>query len=73
MGIVIVLEDWVIVGYWVVVYVVYIEWGSLIGIGVIILDNVCIGVGSIIGVGVVVIKDVFFWFLVMGVLVKIIK
>nr|WP_155706517.1 gamma carbonic anhydrase family protein [Gloeocapsopsis dulcis] len=53
-----ILEDHVTVGHRAVVHSAYIERGSLIGIGAVILDGVRIGAGSIIGAGAVVNKDV---------------
>lgn len=57
-GMATVLEDHVTVGHRAVVHSAYVERGSLIGIGAIILDGVRIGAGSIIGAGSVVTKDV---------------
>jgi carbonic anhydrase/acetyltransferase-like protein (isoleucine patch superfamily) len=53
-----VLEEYVTIGHRAVVHSAYVERGSLIGIGAIILDGVRIGAGSIIGAGSVVTKDV---------------
>ncbi|MEA5507394.1 gamma carbonic anhydrase family protein [Halotia wernerae UHCC 0503] len=53
-----ILEDHVTVGHRAVVHSAYIERGSLIGIGAIILDGVRVGTGSIIGAGAVVTKNV---------------
>jgi carbonic anhydrase/acetyltransferase-like protein (isoleucine patch superfamily) len=53
-----ILEDHVTIGHRAVVHSAYIERGSLIGIGAIILDGVRVGAGSIIGAGAVVTKDV---------------
>ncbi|MES1023276.1 gamma carbonic anhydrase family protein [Gloeocapsa sp. BRSZ] len=53
-----ILEDYVTVGHRAVVHSAYIERGSLIGIGAVILDGVRVGAGSIIGAGAVVNKDV---------------
>ncbi|MBD2387748.1 gamma carbonic anhydrase family protein [Cylindrospermum sp. FACHB-282] len=53
-----ILEDHVTVGHRAVVHSAYIERGSLIGIGAIILDGVRVGAGSIIGAGAVVTKNV---------------
>lgn len=53
-----ILEDHVTVGHRAVIHSAYVEQGSLIGIGAIILDGVRIGAGSIIGAGSVVTKDV---------------
>lgn len=53
-----VLEEYVTIGHRAVVHSAYIERGSLIGIGAIVLDGVRVGAGSIIGAGAVVTKDV---------------
>lgn len=53
-----ILEDHVTVGHRAVVHSAYIERGSLIGIGAVILDGVRVGAGSIIGAGAVVTKNV---------------
>lgn len=53
-----ILEDHVTVGHRAVVHSAYIERGSLIGIGAVVLDGVRVGAGSIIGAGAVVTKDV---------------
>jgi carbonic anhydrase/acetyltransferase-like protein (isoleucine patch superfamily) len=53
-----VLEDYVTIGHRAVVHSAYIEQGSLIGIGAIVLDKVRVGSGSIIGAGSVVTKDI---------------
>lgn len=53
-----ILEDHVTVGHRAVVHSAYIERGSLIGIGAVVLDGVRVGRGSIIGAGAVVNKDV---------------
>ncbi len=68
-----ILEDYVTVGHRAVIHSAYIERGSLIGIGAIILDGVRVGAGSIIGAGAVVTKDIPPLSLVMGVPGKIIK
>ncbi|MDJ0734124.1 MAG: gamma carbonic anhydrase family protein [Nostocaceae cyanobacterium] len=68
-----ILEDYVTVGHRAVVHSAYIEHGSLIGIGAVILDGVRVGAGSIIGAGAVVTKDVPPKSLVMGVPGKIIR
>ena len=65
-----VLEDYVTVGHRAVIHAAYIEQGSLIGIGAIVLDGVRIGAGSIIGAGSVVTKDVPPKSLVVGVPAK---
>ena len=62
-----VLEDYVTVGHRAVIHSAYIERGSLIGIGAIVLDGVRVGTGSIIGAGAVVTKDVPPLSLVVGV------
>lgn len=62
-----ILEDCVTVGHRAVVHSAYIERGSLIGIGAVILDGVRVGAGSIIGAGAVVNKDVAPRSLVVGV------
>lgn len=53
-----VLEDYVTVGHRAVIHSAYIERGSLIGIGAVILNGVRVGAGSIIGAGAVVSKSV---------------
>lgn len=53
-----ILEDHVTVGHRAVVHSAYIERGSLIGMGAIVLDGVRVGAGSIIGAGAVVTKTV---------------
>lgn len=65
-----ILEDHVTVGHRAVVHSAYIERGSLIGIGAIVLDGVRVGSGSIIGAGAVVTKDVPPRSLVVGVPAK---
>lgn len=65
-----VLEDHVTVGHRAVVHSAYIESGSLIGIGAVVLDGVRVGRGSIIGAGAVVNKDVPPLSLVVGVPAK---
>jgi carbonic anhydrase/acetyltransferase-like protein (isoleucine patch superfamily) len=65
-----ILEDHVTVGHRAVIHSAYVEQGSLIGIGAIILDGVRIGAGSIIGAGSVVTKDVPARSLVVGVPAK---
>lgn len=66
-GQVTVLEERVTVGHRAVVHGAYIERGSLIGIGAVILEGVRVGTGSIIGAGSVVTKDVAPFSLVVGV------
>ena len=65
-----ILEDHVTVGHRAVVHSAYIERGSLIGIGAVILDGVRVGAGSIVGAGAVVSKDVPPRTLVVGVPAK---
>lgn len=65
-----ILEDHVTVGHRAVIHSAYVERGSLIGIGAIILDGVRVGTGSIIGAGSVVTKDVPPRSLVVGVPAK---
>ncbi|HEY9781252.1 MAG TPA: gamma carbonic anhydrase family protein [Leptolyngbyaceae cyanobacterium] len=65
-----ILEDYVTVGHRAVVHSAYIERGSLIGIGAVILDGVRVGSGSIVGAGAVVSKDVPPRSLVVGVPAK---
>jgi carbonic anhydrase/acetyltransferase-like protein (isoleucine patch superfamily) len=62
-----ILEDHVTVGHRAVIHSAYIERGSLIGIGAVILDGVRVGAGSIIGAGAVVTKDVPALSLVVGI------
>jgi carbonic anhydrase/acetyltransferase-like protein (isoleucine patch superfamily) len=68
-----VLEDHVSVGHRAVIHSAYIERGSLIGIGAIVLDGVRVGAGSIIGAGAVVTKDVPPLSLVVGVPGKVVR
>lgn len=68
-----VLEDFVTVGHRAVIHSAYVERGSLIGIGAIVLDGVRIGAGSVIGAGAVVTKDVPERSLVMGVPAKLVR
>lgn len=65
-----ILEDHVTIGHRAVVHAAYIEQGSLIGIGAVVLDGVRVGAGSIIGAGAVVSKDVPPRSLVVGVPAK---
>jgi len=53
-----ILADHVTVGHRAVIHSAYIERGSLIGIGAVVLEGVRVGAGSIIGAGAVVNKDV---------------
>jgi carbonic anhydrase/acetyltransferase-like protein (isoleucine patch superfamily) len=68
-----ILEDHVTVGHRAVVHSAYIESGSLIGIGAIILNGVRVGKGSIIGAGAVVTKNVPPGSLVMGLPGKVVR
>jgi carbonic anhydrase/acetyltransferase-like protein (isoleucine patch superfamily) len=68
-----ILEDHVSVGHRAVIHSAYIERGSLIGIGAIVLDGVRVGAGSIIGAGAVVTKDVPPLSLVVGVPGKVVR
>lgn len=68
-----ILEDRVTVGHRAVVHSAYIERGSLIGIGAVILDGVRVGTGSIIGAGAVVTKDVPSLSLVVGIPGKVLR
>lgn len=68
-----VLEEYVTVGHRAVVHSAYVERGSLIGIGAIVLDGVRVGTGSIIGAGAVVTKDVPPRSLVVGIPGKVIR
>ncbi len=65
-----ILEDYVTVGHRAVVHSAYVERGSLIGIGAVLLDGVRVGAGSIIGAGAVVNKNVPPRSLVVGVPAK---
>lgn len=65
-----ILEDYVTVGHRAVVHSAYIERGTLIGIGAVILDGVRVGAGSLIGAGSIVTKDVPPLSLVVGVPAK---
>ncbi|MCG8367252.1 MAG: gamma carbonic anhydrase family protein [Pseudanabaenales cyanobacterium] len=68
-----VLEDYVTIGHRAVIHSAYIEQGSLIGIGAIVLNGVRVGAGSIVGAGSVVTKDVPPRSLVMGIPGKIFR
>ncbi len=68
-----ILEDYVTIGHRAVVHSAYIETGTLIGIGAVILDGVRVGSGSIIGAGAVVTKNVPTSSLVVGVPGKVIR
>lgn len=65
-----ILEACVTVGHRAVVHSAYVEQGSLIGIGAVVLDGVRIGSGSIVGAGAIVTKDVPPLSLVLGVPAK---
>ena len=67
------LEDYVTIGHRAVIHSAYIERGSLIGIGAIILNGVRVGTGSIVGAGSVLTKEVPPRSLVMGVPGKIVR
>lgn len=68
-----ILEDHVTVGHRAVIHSAYIERGSLIGIGAVILDGVRVGAGSIIGAGAVVTKNVPPLSLVVGIPGKVLR
>jgi carbonic anhydrase/acetyltransferase-like protein (isoleucine patch superfamily) len=68
-----ILEDHVTVGHRAVVHSAYIERGSMIGIGAVILDGVRVGASSIIGAGAVVTKDVAPKSLVVGIPGKVLR
>ncbi len=68
-----VLEADVTVGHRAVIHSAYVEAGSLIGIGAIVLNGVRIGAGSIVGAGAVVTKDVPPSSLVVGVPGKVLR
>jgi carbonic anhydrase/acetyltransferase-like protein (isoleucine patch superfamily) len=68
-----ILEDHVTLGHRAVVHAAYIERGSLIGIGAVVLDGVKVGTGSIIGAGAVVTKDIPPQSLVVGIPGKILR
>lgn len=68
-----ILEDHVTVGHRAVIHSAYIERGSLIGIGAIVLDGVRVGAGSIIGAGAVVTKDIPPRSLVVGIPGKVVR
>jgi carbonic anhydrase/acetyltransferase-like protein (isoleucine patch superfamily) len=68
-----ILEDHVTVGHRAVVHSAYIERGSLIGIGAVILNGVRVGSGSIIGAGAVVTKDIPPFSLVVGIPGKVLR
>ncbi|MGD1910299.1 MAG: gamma carbonic anhydrase family protein [Rivularia sp. (in: cyanobacteria)] len=68
-----ILEDHVTIGHRAEVHSAYIERGTLIGIGAVILDGVRVGSGSIIGAGAVVTKNVPELSLVVGVPGKVIR
>ena len=68
-----VLAEYVTVGHRAVIHSAYIERGSLIGIGAIVLNGVRIGAGSMIGAGAVVTKSVPARSLVVGVPGKVVR
>ncbi|MBF2017454.1 MAG: gamma carbonic anhydrase family protein [Rivularia sp. T60_A2020_040] len=68
-----ILEDYVTIGHRSVIHSAYVERGSLIGIGAVILDGVRVGSGSIIGAGAVVTKNIPPLSLVVGVPGKVIR
>jgi carbonic anhydrase/acetyltransferase-like protein (isoleucine patch superfamily) len=68
-----VLEEYVTIGHRAVVHSAYVEQGSLIGIGAIVLDKVRVGSGSIVGAGSVVTKDVPPRSLVVGIPAKVVR
>ncbi|NJL85929.1 MAG: gamma carbonic anhydrase family protein [Leptolyngbyaceae cyanobacterium SM1_1_3] len=68
-----VLEDYVTVGHRAVIHGAYVESGSLIGIGAVLLNGVRIGTGSIVGAGAVVTKSVPARSLVMGIPGKVVR
>ncbi|MCX7596099.1 MAG: gamma carbonic anhydrase family protein [Fischerella sp.] len=68
-----ILEDHVTVGHRAVVHSAYIERGSTIGIGAVVLNGVRVGASSIIGAGAVVTKDVPPKSLVVGIPGKVLR
>ena len=68
-----VLEDHVTVGHRAVIHSAYVERGSLIGMGAIVLDGVRVGTGSIVGAGSVVTKNVPARSLVVGMPAKVLR
>lgn len=68
-----ILEDFVTVGHRAVIHSAYVERGSLIGIGAVILNGVRVGQGSIVGAGAVVSKDVPPRSLVVGIPAKVVR
>lgn len=68
-----ILEEYVTVGHRAVVHGAYIERGSLIGIGAVVMDGVRVGTGSIVGAGAVVTKDVPPHSLVVGIPAKLLR
>jgi carbonic anhydrase/acetyltransferase-like protein (isoleucine patch superfamily) len=68
-----ILEEHVTVGHRAVIHSAYVERGSLIGIGAIVLDGVRIGAGSIVGAGAVVTKNVPPRSLVVGIPGKVLR
>lgn len=68
-----ILEEYVTVGHRAVIHSAYIERGSLIGIGAIVLNGVRVGAGSTVGAGAVVTKDVPPRSLVVGIPGKVVR
>lgn len=68
-----VLEDFVTVGHRAVIHSAYVESGSLVGIGAVVLNGVRIGTGSIVGAGCVVTKAVPARSLVVGIPAKVVR
>ena len=68
-----ILEDFVTVGHRAVIHSARVESGSLVGIGAVILNGVCVGTGSIVGAGCVVTKDIPARSLAIGVPAKVVR
>lgn len=68
-----ILEAHVTIGHRAVIHSAYIEQGSLIGIGAIVLNRVRVGAGSIVGAGSVVTRDVPARSLVVGIPAKVVR
>jgi len=68
-----ILEEYVTVGHRAVIHGAYVERGSLIGIGAVILNGVRVGSGSIVGAGAVVTHDIPAGSLVVGVPGKVVR
>ncbi|MGL5081211.1 MAG: gamma carbonic anhydrase family protein [Microcoleaceae cyanobacterium] len=68
-----ILEEFVTVGHRAVIHSAYVERGSLIGIGAVILNAVRIGSGSIVGAGAVVTRSIPPRSLVAGVPAKVLR